>query len=125
MAHDESIFGDWLRKYGRAWEARDAGAFTGLFTPDALYYWTPFDAPKKGRGEIAAAFSGAVGRQRDIDFGARVLYVHARAGAAHWSCALTRVGTGRRVHIDGVLAAQFDEGGLAASFREWWHSDER
>lgn len=125
MALDEGTFSEWLRRYGRAWEARDASRFSNLFSADALYYWTPFEAPKKGRDEIAGAFSKAVGRQRDIEFGARVLYVEARLGAAHWSCALTRVATGRRVHIDGVLVVQFDQGGLAVSFREWWHSDER
>lgn len=125
MGLDEAAFASWLKRYGRAWEARDAAGFSGLFSEDALYYWTPFEEPKKGRAAIADAFSQAVGRQRDIDFGARVLYVAARTGAAHWSCAFTRVGTGRRVRIDGVLGAQFDQSGRAVSFREWWHSDER
>jgi ketosteroid isomerase-like protein len=125
MALDEAMFAHWLSRYGRAWEARDAGRFAGLFSEDALYYRTPFEAPKKGRAEISDAFSKAVGRQRDIEFGARVLYVEARTGAAHWSCALTRVSSGRRVRIDGVLGAQFDADGRAVSFREWWHADER
>jgi hypothetical protein len=125
MSLSEKGFERWLTSYGRAWESQNARAFADLFSDSALYYWTPFQEPQKGRAEIAAAFTKAVGRQRDVDFGARVLYVNEQLGAAHWSCAFTRVNTGRRVHIDGVLGAQFDPSGSCVSFREWWHSDER
>ncbi len=124
MTLSEQKFEQWLRDYGAAWQARDADAFTALFEQEALYYWTPFDAPKKGHEEIASAFATAVLNQRDIDFGARLLYVQAQLGAAHWSCAFTREGTGKRVHLDGIFVVQFEEGGNALSFREWWHSDE-
>ncbi len=124
MKLSEKRFKFWLSAYGAAWQAKNPAAFAGLFADNALYYWTPFLAPKKGKAEIADAFTMAVGRQRDIEFGARVLYVAAMLGAAHWSCAFTRVGTGRRVHVDGVMGVQFDESGRALSFREWWHTDE-
>ncbi|GAB4516392.1 MAG: hypothetical protein Kow00133_00120 [Amphiplicatus sp.] len=125
MALTEQKFKAWLAAYGRAWEARDGAAFAKLFADSALYYWTPFAQPKKGPAEIAAAFLAASNGQREIDFGARVLYVQAQLGAAHWSCAFTRTRTGRRVHLDGVLVVQFDSGGKALSLREWWHTDER
>lgn len=124
MALSEKQFERWLSAYGRAWESQNARAFAGLFSEGALYYWTPFLEPQKGREQIAAAFARAVGGQRDIDFGARVLYVQDRLGSAHWSCAFTRAKSGRRVHVDGVLGAQFDASGKCISFREWWHSDE-
>ena len=79
---------------------------------------------KKGVGEIEQAFLDAVARQDDIDFGARVLYVQAQLGAAHWSCAFTRTETKKRVHLDGIFVVQFATSGKALSFREWWHSDE-
>jgi len=125
MTLSQARFHSWLADYGEAWQARDAARFAGLFADNALYYWTPFEAPKKGRAEIAAAFSAAVADQSDIEFGARVLYTQAQLGAAHWSCAFTRAGTGKRVHLDGVFVVQFTDGGEALSFREWWHSDER
>ena len=124
MSLSEQQFEQWINAYGAAWEAQDGGRFVQLFEADALYYWTPFEAPKKGRDQIADAFNGAVGRQRDIDFGARVLYVQANLGAAHWTCSLTRATTGKRVHIDGIFVVQFGDHGKALSFREWWHSDE-
>ena len=124
MKLTEQDFETWLKRYGDAWEARDGAGFASLFDDDALYYWTPFEDPQKGVKEIEAAFSAAVARQQKIDFGARVLYVAAQLGAAHWSCAFTRKETGKRVHLDGIFVVQFGEGGNALSFREWWHSDE-
>jgi ketosteroid isomerase-like protein len=125
MSLSEQHFEHWLTSYGAAWEAKDSARFSRLFEDNAIYYWAPFEDPKKGRGDIGAAFNAAVGRQRDIDFGARVLYVQANLGAAHWSCSYTRVSTGRRVHLDGIFVVQFGEGGKALSFREWWHTDEK
>ena len=125
MTLTEQRFQSWLSAYGEAWQAKDAGAFAALFADNALYYWTPFDEAKKGSGEIQAAFADAVSTQRDIDFGARILYVQAQLGAAHWSCAFTRISTGKRVHLDGIFVVQFADAGKALSFREWWHSDER
>lgn len=124
MTITEQHFETWLQEYGAAWQATDANKFSALFEEDALYYWTPFEDPKKGKTEIAGAFGAAVARQQDIDFGARVLYVTAQLGAAHWSCAFTRAGSGTRVHLDGIFVVQFGESGKALSFREWWHSDE-
>lgn len=125
MSLSETRFEAWLSAYGKAWESHNGQAFGALFAADGLFYRSPFDDPKRGREAIAAAFSESAGRQRDIDFGARLLYVQAQLGAAHWSCSFTRSGSGRRVHIDGVLVAQFDGAGKALSVRQWWHSDER
>lgn len=124
MELTEIQFEDWCASYGGAWEKKDADAFTALFDEDAIYYWTPFTEPKKGRAEIAEAFSGAVINQNEIDFGSRTLYVQAQLGCAHWSCSFTRPDSGARVHIDGILVVQFNDDGKALSFREWWHSDE-
>jgi SnoaL-like domain len=124
MTLSEQEFETWLRDYGKAWETKDADAFSGGFEDAALYYWTPFDTPQKGRKEIANAFLDAAKNQQDIEFGARPLYVQAQLGAAHWSCAFTRIATGKRVHLDGIFVVQFADTGKALSFREWWHSDE-
>ncbi len=120
----EQQFEGWLSAYGAAWEAKDSSGFADLFADDALYYWTPFEDPKKGQGEVAAAFAQAVANQQDIEFGGRLLYVQAQLGAAHWSCAFTRTSTGARVHLDGIFVVQFGNDGKALSFRQWWHTDE-
>ena len=66
MTIKEKHFEEWLAAYGAAWEAKDGAAFAGLFEKDALYYWTPFEDPQKGRDEIKTAFDDAVaGRERE------------------------------------------------------------
>lgn len=45
----EKDFLDWPSAYSAAWDARDAHAFTQLFSDDAQYYSTPFKEPKIGR----------------------------------------------------------------------------
>lgn len=118
-------FETWLKDYGVAWETKDIPAFVSLFDDNAIYYWTPFEDPKKGPNGIGDAVTAAVATQVDIDFGARVLYVEARLGTAHWTCEFTRKETGWRVRLDGIFVVQFSEEGRALSFREWWHSDEQ
>ena len=114
-------FDAWLRGYKRAWESRDADAAARLFTPDAEYYWTPFDAPQRGRTEIAAAWSGAVGGQKDITFRYTVIATNGAGGTAHWNTRLTSVPDGKPVELDGILSTEFGGPGLCRTFREWWH----
>ena len=114
-------FESWLRGYGKAWEGRDADAAAALFTPDAEYYWTPFDPPQRGRAEIAAAWSGAVQGQRDIAFEFDVLAAAGARGSAHWHTRFISVPDGTPVELDGILIAEFAGAGQCRTFREWWH----
>ena len=114
----------WLLSYGRAWQARDAIAFSELFSPDAIYHWTPFREPQLGRQAIASAVSAAFSRQCDIQFKSRLLAGSSEPYVAHWSCEFTRVTSGRRVKVDGIFLLRFDDRGQCQEFREWWHSDE-
>jgi ketosteroid isomerase-like protein len=125
MSITEAQFEKWLRRYGEAWENKDASAFAALFADKAVYYRTPFVNPQKGRENIKKAFESVVEGQNDIHYGVRVLYVQAQLGAAHWSCAITRARSNTRLHVDGVCVVQFDKDGKALSFRQWWHTDER
>jgi uncharacterized protein (TIGR02246 family) len=114
-------FETWLRGYKSAWERRDAAAAAALFTPDAEYYWTPFDAPQKGRAEIAAAWQGAVDGQKDITFEFKVAAVAGSSGIAHWHTRLTSVPAGEAVELDGIALVDFAGAGQCRVFREWWH----
>lgn len=119
---DDRVFERWLDGYGFAWQARDPEAFTDLFSDEARYYWTPFDAPKYGTSEISKAFSDAVATQEDIHFEYSLIAFDDDTGLAHWHCRFNR--GGNAVEIDGILRALFDDEGLCEEFREWWHSTE-
>ena len=114
----------WLLSYGRAWQARDAIAFSELFSLDAIYHWTPFREPQLGRQAIASAVGAAFSGQRDIQFKSSLLAGSSEPYVAHWSCEFTRIASGRRIKVDGIFLLRFDDRGRCQEFREWWHSDE-
>jgi hypothetical protein len=120
----EQTFDRWLQRYGEVWETRYPEGVAGLYSEDVNYYWTPFDPPKRGRDEIVNASRAATSRQEDIRFRYEILAVTEDKGWARWWCSFVRVGTGRKIQIDGILEATFDEQALCTEFREWWHSDE-
>lgn len=117
----KQTFETWLRNYRAAWEGRDPRAAAELFTESAEYYWTPFVPPQRGRGEIAAAWGGAVEHQKDVQFAFEVLSFAGASGVAHWHASLTRVPSNERVEYDGILLAEFAQPAQCRLFREWWH----
>jgi ketosteroid isomerase-like protein len=114
-------FERWLNGYKVAWERRDAAAAAALFTPDAQYYWTPFDAPQTGREQIRGVWQAAVTAQKDITFEFSVFAVAGSEGCAHWNTRLTSVPQGESVELDGIVIADFAAPGQCRTFREWWH----
>jgi uncharacterized protein (TIGR02246 family) len=115
-------FEAWLRGYKVAWETRDPAAAAALFTPDAEYYWTPFDPPHKGRPGIAEAWQAAVVNQKDIRFDYAVAAVAGAIGIARWHTRLTSVPEGGALELDGIVIAEFASPGQCRTFREWWHA---
>lgn len=116
---------DWLEAYGRAWMSRDADTAANLFSADVAYYETPFGEPARGRTGVYRYWSAATGAQRDITFRYEILAVTASGGIVRWSADFTRIASGARVQLDGVLLLEFDEEGLCRRLREWWHRRER
>ena len=119
---NQKSFEEWLRGYKRAWESRDAEAAAALFSPDARYYWTPFDPPQKGRTEIAAAWQNAVSQQKDVTFTYTILATDGARGVAQWHTRLTTVPKGESLELDGILIAEFADPLRCSEFREWWHA---
>jgi hypothetical protein len=120
MSLKRELFEDWLSAYGRAWASLDPQEYGQLFADNAVYYWTPFDAPLRGHEDIAKALAKVFGQQADPDFRSQVIGVLDNSGWAHWTCHFTREGTDDPVRMDGVLKAVFKDG-KCAEFREWWH----
>ncbi|UCG65931.1 MAG: nuclear transport factor 2 family protein [Deltaproteobacteria bacterium] len=115
-------FDNWLRRYGDAWEKGDPGSIKALFTSDAQYYETPFDAPMIGLDAIIKYWrDNAVLSQEDVSFCYNVLAVDRNVGLARWSAHFKRLPSGNRVKLDGIFKAEFSDDGKCGVFREWWH----
>lgn len=56
----------WVRRYEQAWRSNDVGAVSGLFTPDARYRRSPYEAPEVGHDAIGAMWSEDVGQAFDV-----------------------------------------------------------
>jgi ketosteroid isomerase-like protein len=111
----------WLGRYEEAWELRDSARAAALFTENAPYHETPFDAPKAGRNGIREYWTTVTADQRGVDFKSEVVAVNGRTGVARWSASLTSASSGARIELDGVFVLTFDENGLCSELREWWH----
>jgi ketosteroid isomerase-like protein len=118
---DQTTFESWLEAYKRAWENRDPEAAASLFTADANYYVTPFEAPARGRDGIRGYWSDATRYQDGIEFSYEVLATTESAGIARWHCRFARLTSDSAVELDGVFLVELDVGGKCTEFREWWH----
>ena len=113
-----------LEAYGRAWIRRDPDEVAALFTSSATYQVDPFRAPLEGREAIREYWARSPGaRQRDVRFQAGPAVQQGNAVFAEWEAGFTRVGSGRRISLRGILILRM-EGDRIASLREYWNRRE-
>lgn len=111
----------WLGDYGKAWETKNAKKAGKLFSVDATYRESPYDAPFDGRKAIQDYWSGVTKDQADIEFTSEVLAVLEGKGIAHWHATFTQPSTGAKNTLDGIFVLEFAEDGLCQKLEEWWH----
>ena len=121
---DAESFRTWLEAYRKAWETRDPRAVRELFSEQAVYVERPYREPLRGADAIAEYWSGIAETQDDVHVQVEPLAVAGDVGIAHWWASFRRMPSGKRVHLDGVLAATFAADGTCRLFREWWHKRE-
>ncbi len=120
----EKVFDEWLRVYGDAWEKKNPSMLKPLFSRDAVYSETPFDLPFGGLEAIENYWVKSTNKQEDIDFNYKILAVTKNRGIARWLAEFKRTGDKKKIYLDGILEAEFDETDHCRVFREWWHRKE-
>lgn len=121
---DADSFKKWLDDYKKAWETRDPAAVRELFASQAVYVERPYQEPMRGVEAIAAYWAHIPRTQDDVHVHLEPLAFSGDLGIAHWWASFLKVPSGKRVHLDGVLAATFDASERCRMFREWWHKKE-
>lgn len=120
----DDAFRTWLDAYRDAWERRDPQAARELFSEQAVYVERPYQEPMRGRETIVEYWSHIPRTQDDVRVRLEPFAVAGDLGIAHWWASFVRLPSGARVHLDGILAATFDDDGRCRLFREWWHKQE-
>lgn len=108
-----------LEKYKKAWETRDADLAASLFTRDARYKENPFGEPIIGREAIHDYWAAATGGQEDIHFAVTNSLHTGYVLIAEWSCVYRSSGQPRQ--LAGMFFADF-YGNQVRAFREYYQS---
>jgi hypothetical protein len=116
-----SVAKEFLEKYKKAWETRNADLAASLFTRDVRYKENPFGEPITGREAIHDYWAGATTQQEDIHFTVTNSLHTGYFLVAEWTCSYRDRATGKRRELAGMFFADF-YGKQVRTFREYWQS---
>lgn len=119
----QRVFEEILGKYKHAWESRDPGLAVQLFTPEATYRESPFDKrPLRGATEIGEYWAEVPKHQKEITFSYGLIFSSTDFGiwGAEWRARYTKIGTGEKISLKGVLFCELSERKIRR-FWEYWH----
>ncbi|MBC8075552.1 MAG: nuclear transport factor 2 family protein [Chloroflexales bacterium] len=106
----------WVDGYVQAWQTNEPDTIARLFTEDATYAASPFDAPWQGRAAIVAGWLGRRDAPGTWTFRYAVLAVTADGGVVRgWTTypALQQ-------EFSNIWLIQLNERGQCTAFTEWW-----
>ena len=112
---------EFLQKYKKAWETRDADLAASLFTRDARYKENPFGEPIIGREAIHDYWAAATAGQEDIRFTVTNFLYAGYVLIAEWTCRYRERSSGQPRELAGMFFADF-YGNQIRAFREYWQS---
>jgi predicted SnoaL-like aldol condensation-catalyzing enzyme len=110
---------EWVEGYRTAWETRDPGAAARLFTSDATYRSNIFEEPHTGRDGVAAYWASVTEHQTDVTVRMGRPFADGRRVAVEFWTNMKVAGD--EGTLTGCLLLDFDEEGLCARLREYWH----
>jgi hypothetical protein len=117
-------FDRWMKAHGEASTRDDPRASADLFADNARYHENPFDEPFTGRDAIFQYWERGALALKDKTCTYEVLAVAGNVGIARWQSLFTVRQSAKRMSLDCLFVAEFDDQGKCVEFREWWHSKE-
>jgi ketosteroid isomerase-like protein len=106
----------WADGYRAAWEQGDAEAAAALYAPDCVFRSAPFREPELPLSYTTRVFPEA--RAEDVRFGEPV--EDGNRAAVEWWATLV-LPDGEEQALAGFSLLRFDEQGLVAEARDYWH----
>jgi ketosteroid isomerase-like protein len=108
----------WAESYKLAWEAGDPDAAAALYHPDCVFRSAPFRDPEPPIAYTRRVFPEA--RAEHVRFGEPVEDGN-RAAVEWWAVLVTP--DGEEETLTGCSMLRFDEDGLVAEARDYWHME--
>ena len=110
----------WLDKYVEAWRTYEPSQIADLFSEDALYFYSPFDDPVRGREAIVSAWLKEPDPAGSWEAHYDPVAVEGNVGVAHGRTHYPpRDGRAER-QFDNIFVMHFDEAGRCTRFTEWY-----
>ncbi len=109
-----------IEQFGKGWEKGSTDQIVGVFTDDALFHPSPFDAPARGSAAIRAYWSDIPREQAEISFRFGEMFVVGPWFATEFKCTFRRRRTGEPVDLRGAIFCETADGKIA-EMRMYWH----
>ena len=110
----------WLDKYVEAWRTYEPSQIKDLFSEDALYFYSPFDDPVRGREAIVSAWLAEPDPAGSWEAHYAPVAVEGNVGIAQGRTHYPPRGGGVERKFDNIFVMHFDEAGRCARFTAWF-----
>jgi hypothetical protein len=110
----------WLDKYVDAWRTYDPAQIGDLFTEDALYFYSPFDEPVRGRDAIVKDWRAEPNALGSWEARYVPVAVEDNVGVAQGRSRYLRSDGSIEREFDNIFVLHFDDAGRCARFTEWY-----
>jgi hypothetical protein len=110
----------WLDNYVEAWRMYEPAQIGDLFSEDALYYYSPFDDPVRGREAIVKDWLAEPNAAGSWEARYVPVAVEGDVSVAQGRTRYLRSDRTIEREFDNIFVMRFDEAGRCASFTEWF-----
>ena len=112
----------WLDNYVKAWRTLEPAQIGGLFSEDALYFYSPFDEhdPVRGREAIVADWRKEPDPAGSWEARYKTVAVEGNIGVAQGRTRYVRPDGTIDREFDNIFVLHFDDAGRCVRFTEWY-----
>jgi hypothetical protein len=114
------LYATLIGQFGKGWEKGKAELMSEVFSLDATFVPSPFDAPLKGRAAIELYWKDVPSEQAEVSFRFGEVFTVGPWFAVEYKCTFRRRRTGEWVDLRGALFCETAEEKIS-EMRMYWH----
>ena len=116
-----AVFADWLERYVACQERGRPGTIRDLWAEDGVYWWGPFNEPRRGVEAVCEHHRNALSHQSNWRCRTTILAVTETYGIARFRLTLNDRLPGEPNRYDGIFLVHLNREGKCTLFEEWYH----